>query len=129
MTVGSTLFCWNRSLLLAWPLGVAADNLDLIRLDRTRIVQLEVDVLDQESPNFVAETVGIQMALCSVSESASNPQKRPSVVPMYFESQARFDLVGQYLRDRTVKVRKYFHGKLRLDTAFIDEVVECIGEG
>lgn len=63
-------------LLLTWPLGVAADNFDFIRLDRTRVVQLEVDVLDQKSPNLVAETVRIQMTLCSLSESASQQPRQ-----------------------------------------------------
>lgn len=97
-------------LLFTWPLGVAADNLDFIRLDRTRVVQLEVDVLDQKSPNLVAETVRIQMTLCSLSESASNPDERPSVVSMYFETQASFDLISQHLRDSTVEVSEYLHG-------------------
>lgn len=52
------------SLALARTLGVAADNLDLVRHDNlAAIVELEVDVLDQEGPHLIAETVGIERAL------------------------------------------------------------------
>ncbi len=118
-----------QTLLLSWPLGVAADDFDLIRLDRTRVVQLEVDVLDQKSPYFVAETVGVQMTLCSVSELASNPDNSPAWCPIYFETQASLDLVGQYLRDSAVEVGEDLHGKLRLNPTFVDKIIECIREG
>lgn len=51
-------------LSLAWALGVAADNLDLVRDHRrAAILHLEGNVLNQERPHLVAETVGIQGAL------------------------------------------------------------------
>ena len=77
MTIKSAPFPAEDSLLLAGPLGVAADDLDLVRLDITRVVKLEVDILDQERPNLVAETVGIEMTLCLVTESASSPDRQP----------------------------------------------------
>lgn len=49
--------------LLSRLLGVAAHDFDPIRLDVDRVVELEVDVFDQERPNIVTETVGIEMAL------------------------------------------------------------------
>ena len=51
-------------LALAGFLGVAAYNLDLIGLySWLATVHLEVDVLDEEGPDFVAESVGIQTSL------------------------------------------------------------------
>jgi hypothetical protein len=54
----------SRSRSLARLLGIAADNLDLVGLDDlSTIVELELDVLDEESPDFVAESVGRQASL------------------------------------------------------------------
>lgn len=56
--------CEALLLSLAWALGVAADDLDLVRDHRrSAILHLKGDVLDEESPHLVAETVGIQGAL------------------------------------------------------------------
>lgn len=47
-------------------LGVAADDLDLIRryvLTAVIIVQLEGDILDEECPHFVAESVRVETPL------------------------------------------------------------------
>jgi hypothetical protein len=48
---------------LAGTFAVAADDLDLVGLDGLLIVQLEGNVLDQERPHFVAEAVGVEVAL------------------------------------------------------------------
>lgn len=49
---------------LARALGVATDNLDLISLDSVgAVVHLEGDVLDEERPYFVAESVRVEAAL------------------------------------------------------------------
>lgn len=48
---------------LSWPLAVAADNLHFIRVNLRIVVELEVDILDEERPHFVAETVCVEMAL------------------------------------------------------------------
>lgn len=53
----------NPTSRLPGPLGVAADDLDLVCLYRVLVVQFEVDILDQECPDFIAEAVGIQMTL------------------------------------------------------------------
>jgi hypothetical protein len=51
-------------LSLAWLLGIAADNLDLVRRDGlASTVHLECHVLDQEGPNFIAESIRIQAPL------------------------------------------------------------------
>lgn len=53
----------NHCLGLARALAVTANDLDLIHRDRLVILHLEGNVFDQEGPDLVAETVGIQMAL------------------------------------------------------------------
>lgn len=50
-------------LLLSRLLRIAAHDLDLLGLDITLIIELEVDILNKKSPDFVAEAVRIQMAL------------------------------------------------------------------
>jgi hypothetical protein len=50
-------------LCLAGTLAVATDDLDPVRRHRGLVIQLECDVLDQERPDFVAESVGIQVTL------------------------------------------------------------------
>lgn len=52
-----------QGLGLPRPLGVAANNLDSIGLDRVLIVKFEVHILDQEGPDFIAEAVGVQVTL------------------------------------------------------------------
>ena len=44
-------------------LRITAHNLDLLRRHGVLIIQLKVDVLNQERPYFVAEAVGVKMAL------------------------------------------------------------------
>ena len=50
-----------RSLRLL--LALASDDLDSLGLDIVRVIQLELDVLDNEGPDLVAEAVGIEMSL------------------------------------------------------------------
>ena len=45
------------------PLAIAAHNLHLIRGDRSLVVQLKRNILDQECPHFIAESVGIEVSL------------------------------------------------------------------
>jgi hypothetical protein len=44
-------------------LRVAANDLDLLRLDGVRVVQFESGVLDDERPHFVAEPVRVEVSL------------------------------------------------------------------
>ena len=44
-------------------LRVAAHDFDLLCCNGIATVQLEIDILDEESPDIVAEAVGIQVAL------------------------------------------------------------------
>lgn len=53
----------DPALGLAWALRVTANNLDPVGVDLIRVVKLEVDILDNERPDVVAEAVGIQMSL------------------------------------------------------------------
>lgn len=69
-----TPLCCRISRLLA----VAADDPDLLALHSlTRILHLERNILDQESPNLVAEPVGIQMTLHAVSLICPSPSAIP----------------------------------------------------
>lgn len=55
---------YMRSLWVARPLAVAAHDSDLLRLySLARVLHLERDIFDQEGPDFVAETVGVEMSL------------------------------------------------------------------
>ena len=49
---------WNSSSLTRL-LRVAAHDFDLLRCNGTAIVKLEIDILDEKSPDIVAEAVGI----------------------------------------------------------------------
>ena len=44
-------------------LALAGDDLDSLSLDIVRVIQLELDVLDNEGPDLVAEAVGVEMSL------------------------------------------------------------------
>ena len=63
-------------LSLSRLLRVATDDLDFLRLYIGLIVQLEVGVLDQEGPDFVAEAVGIEMTLSVRSQQTCHGQPR-----------------------------------------------------
>ena len=56
---GLTFTCRSLCLLLA----LAGDDLDSLSLDIVRVIQLELDVLDNEGPDLVAEAVGVEMSL------------------------------------------------------------------
>lgn len=51
------------ALSLAWTFCVTADYLDPVGVHLIRVVELEVDILDDEGPDIVAKAVGIQVAL------------------------------------------------------------------
>ena len=44
-------------------LAVATNNLDFLRGKGTSTIQLEIDIFDQECPDIIAESVGIEMTL------------------------------------------------------------------
>lgn len=61
------LFLWPCASIhpcsLRLLLALAGNNLDSLSLDVVRVVQLELDVLDNEGPDLVAEAVGVEMSL------------------------------------------------------------------
>lgn len=65
----------HAPLLLPRLLRITAHNLDLLRRHSVLIIQLKVDVLDQKCPYFIAEAVGVKMAL---QRSAIAPLPRTS---------------------------------------------------
>ncbi len=112
----------NPSLRLPRPLGVAADDLDLVSLYGALVVQFEVDVLDQERPNFIAEAVGIQMTL-ELPKDQLNVHGTLSQ-RLYLEREPGFDLLSQDVRHNLVKVLKDLHRQLRLDTTQVDQFIK-----
>ena len=48
---------------LSGSLAVTAHDLDLVRRHRCLVVQFKVDIFNEKGPHFVAESVGIKMAL------------------------------------------------------------------
>ena len=52
-------------------LGQTGDDLDLLGVELVLVVHLEVDVLDEEGPDFVAEAVGVEVALFTFSNSSA----------------------------------------------------------
>lgn len=125
-------------------LAIAADNLHFIGENRALVVQLEVDVLDKERPDFVAESVGVQVALhsrnfrVSLCPSADDTSISPYLPPRksipaksrakYLERQFNLHLLRKHLGDHTIKRRQNLHGKLRLNPALVDQVIERIGK-
>jgi len=53
----------RAALGLAGTLRVTANDLDSVGVNRVRIIQLKVDILDDEGPNVVTESVGIEVSL------------------------------------------------------------------
>lgn len=58
----------SSGLCLARSLAVAAHDLHSVRVDGSLVVKFELDILDQECPDLVAETVRIKVALCEVKK-------------------------------------------------------------
>jgi len=95
-------------LRVARSLAVAAHDLDLIRLDcLARVLHLECNILDQESPDLVAEAVSIEMTL---------------------ERQPCLHLIRQNLCDAAIEVRQDLHRQLGLDATLADQVIESVRE-
>lgn len=69
------------SLLLSGLLRIAAHDLDLLCRDIVLIIELEVDIFDEEGPDFVAEAICIQMALCNLPLAMIPTQKQLQLLP------------------------------------------------
>ena len=114
-------------LRIARSLAVAAHDLDLVGVDSlARILHLEGNILDQESPNLVAEAVCIKVALFILVNPPLNCLPLLSPFVTYLERQSRLHLVCQHLRNAAIKVRQDLHRKLWLDATLADQVVEGV---
>jgi hypothetical protein len=117
----------SSALGLARTLRVTANNLDPIGMNLVGVIQLKVDVLDNEGPNVVAESVGVEVSLSGhmLVCDASTPSRSQTNL----KRQPRFDLVREYVGDCFVEVEKDLHGELGLYAALGDEVVKRVCEG
>lgn len=96
-------------------------------MDLICIVELEVDILDDEGPDVVAEAVGVEVSL-HVSMSVCRCLSC-SMRPTDLEGEARFDLVAEDVCNGLVEVEEDLHGKLRLYPALGDKLIQGVGEG
>jgi hypothetical protein len=130
-----------EGLSLARLLGIAANNLDLVRLHGlTAIVHLERDVFDQKGPYFVAEPVRVEAPLLSTNCVSMNScpdfcftlsGSVPSFATThgygaYLELQPALYVLLQRFRDGLVKVAQNLHRKLRVYALLADQVVERV---
>lgn len=76
-------------------------------MDKLRILQLEGDVFNKEGPDFVTESICVEMSL---------------------KTQIRFHLLRQNLSYGPVEVGQDFHCELGVDATLHYEVVEGIGK-
>jgi hypothetical protein len=101
-----------------------------------RVVELEVDVLDDERPDVVAETVGVEVTLraCQYSTFPAAAYELPlsycrMLTCAHLECKPRLDLVCEHIGDRLVEVDEDLHGQLGLDAALGDQIVQRVREG
>jgi hypothetical protein len=92
-------------------------------MDRVRVIELEVDILDDKRPHFVTESVGIEMSLNRKEFSITGYHRVTTAVATHLERQPSLNLIRQDLRDRFIKVRENLHSKLGLDATLGDQVV------
>lgn len=90
-------------------------------MDRVLVVELEVDIFDGERPHVVAESVGVKMALATVSEMSAKPPRLG-----YLERKPRLDSFRDRFDEGFVEVADDLHGELGLDLVVADEVVQSV---
>lgn len=88
-------------------LRLASDNLDLFGIHLQGVVHLELDVLDHECPDLVAESVHVEVT---------------------FKCHPGLDFVTENLGDVLIEVGHNTHCQLRLNSPRADEVVEGVCE-
>ena len=93
---------------------------------RVRVVELEVDILNNERPDFVTESVCVKMALKRGQVSILG--SLGGIATTHFECQSSLDLVCQNFCDRLVEICEDLHGELGLDSAFGDETIQSVCE-
>lgn len=81
---------------------LTADDPDFINLDSLRIIEFELDVFEDKSPDVVAEAISVEMAL---------------------ETHASLDLFTEHLSDDLVEVCHDLDSELWFDAARADQVV------
>jgi hypothetical protein len=109
---------------LARLLAVHGHNLDPVRLELQRRVQLERRLLDDEGPHVVAEAIRVEVAL----RRRQLPSNSRGAKQTNLELHAGLDLVTQHLGNVTVEVHQHLDGDLRLDAALGDEGVEGVDQ-
>lgn len=63
--LGKESFQPSLSLCLPRSLCVAAHDFDSVGLNSVLIFELEADIFDKEGPDFIAETIGVQVTLAT----------------------------------------------------------------
>lgn len=111
------LFLTAFLLSLAWSFGVTADNLDTVGVNLVRVVELEVDILDNEGPDVVTEAVGIKMSLSMVHQ---HERFGRFLDPTHLKGQTALDFVCEHVCDRLIEVDQDLHSELGLDTSLGD---------
>lgn len=109
------------NLSLTSLLVCAADDFDFVGVNRVLVVELEVDIFDGERPHVVAESVGVKMALATVSEMSAKPPRLG-----YLERKPRLDSFRDRFDEGFVEVADDLHGELGLDLVVADEVVQSV---
>lgn len=58
-----TSYCVPCHGSLCLLLALASDNLNLLCFDVVRVIKLELDILDNERPDFITEAIGVEVSL------------------------------------------------------------------
>lgn len=97
--------CGWGSLCFTRTFRIATDDLNAVGVDLVGIIELEVNILDNEGPDVIAEAVCVKMSL---------------------ECQPCLDLLGKHIGHGPVKVGENLHGELGLYSALGNEVVQRV---
>ena len=89
------------------------------------IIQLESHILNQERPDIVTEPVCVKVALLNRPLDAFNPGRKAQA---HLERKPSADFIRQHLGNNPIKGGEDLHGELGLDTAFVDEIVQRVGQ-
>lgn len=129
----------TRRLCLQLVFRLTCYDLDSCAFILVGVIHLEFDVLDDESPDFVAEAVRVEVALliripCQRHELpiACSPLQQPNLSRSevrsrtHLERKPGLDLLAQHLGDHLVEILHDAHCKLRLDAPAANQVIECV---
>lgn len=102
------------------------------------VVHLECHILDQESPDFVAESICIQASLLQSTLSAPNSNNKSVTavfekalvgVTIYLELKPALDVLLKRLGNSLVKVAQDLHRQLRVNALLANQVVQRVSQG